>query len=170
MKALATTITIGPQRIQDPRKFFIMYKRDSAGDLARHIHEGLQSRGVDAFLDIEDVEEGLSTDEWRKQIDNTIDQTDVFIFIVTNGASSSIDIKRELQRARDRARENASKRILAFVDECIWDEEGEVMITLDTETIDIRNFQGRQFPARAPESLLREVTDSAQITRIIKPL
>lgn len=147
-----------------------MYKRDSAGDLARHVYEGLHSRGVDAFLDIEDIKEGLSADEWRKQIDNAIDQADVFIFIVTNGASSSLDIRHELQRARERARENASKRILAFVDECIWDQEGEVIITLDTETIDIRSFQGRQFPARAPESLLREVTDSAQITRIIRPL
>lgn len=169
MKNLPTTIAIGPQRIQDPRKFFIMYKSDSAGDLARHVHDGLHSRGVDAFLDIEDIEEGLSVDEWRRQIDNAIDQADVFIFIVTNGASTSLDIRRELQRARDRARENASKRILAFVDNCIWDEEGEVTITLNTETIDIRSFQGRQFSARAPESLLREVTDSAQITRIIKP-
>lgn len=166
---LPSSITIGSQIIQDPRRFFIIYKHDSGWDLAKHVHDGLHERVRDVFLDKDNLEEGLSRGEWRRQIDAAIDRTDVFIFIVTNGASNSPDIKHELQRAMEKAREDPNKKIIAFVDNDIWNEEGELTITINSTSINIKDFQVSQFNARAPMALLREVTKSAQITRIIKP-
>lgn len=149
-------------KIQEPRKFFIIYKRDSAGDLAKHLHDALHERGVDVFLDTEDLKEGLLEEEWRKQIDDAIEEAQVFVFIVTHSASASSIIKRELKKVRD----STGKEIKAFVHYHIWGVDQELAITLDGECVDIRSFQVRRFDTR--EELVREVADSTLIMRIIE--
>jgi len=151
-------------RIQEPRKFFIIYKRDTALDLAEHVHDGLHERGVDVFLDTKDLKEGLSqTPEWRKQRDLAIENAQVFIFIVTHSASTSDEIKHELKTARA----GSGKDIKAFIDTHIWNVDEELTIDLDGESVNIQSFQVRRFDTK--EALLREVIDSASITRVIKP-
>jgi hypothetical protein len=128
------------------------------------VHKGLHSRGVNAFLDAEDIEEGLTESEWQRQIDKAIIESQVFVLIITNGTSISDPIKHEIIIAR----EDPNKKILAFIDHRIWDERGETTIILDQEhIINIKDYQVRQFNSRAPESLLREVCDSAGVIQVI---
>lgn len=153
----------GKPKFQDPRKFFIIYDRDSAWDLAKHVHDGLHRHGVvDVFLDTEDLEEGLSEPEWRAQRDEAIEKADVFIFVVTTGASASDEVKYELKKARERK----EKIIKAFVHVHIWDVKPEHIIDMDGEKIDIMDFQVRRFENKY--DLLREVVDSASIVRALR--
>jgi len=150
-------------RVQEPRKFFIIYKRDTALDLAEHVHDGLHERGVDVFLDRKDLREGLSQEEWRIQRDAAIENAEVIIFIVTHSASTSDEIRHELRMARG----SGGKDIKAFIDTHIWDVAEELTIRLNGEFVNIKSFQVRRFDTR--EALLREVVDSTLITRIIEP-
>lgn len=149
-------------KFQDPRKFFIIYKEDSGKDFAEHVHTGLHEGGVDTFFDKEDLREDLSAPEWRAQIDRAIESADVFIFIVTTGASTSKDVKHELKEAR----KGKGKIIKAFVHDHIWDVEPELTIDMDGERINIKDFQVRKFETK--QELLRDVVKSASIVRALK--
>lgn len=150
-------------QIQDPRKFFIIYKRDTAGDLARFVHDGLHGRGVDTFLDVVDLKEGLTRPQWKKQRDEALDDSDVFIFIVTHSASSSDEIRHELKKALNKCNSD----VRAFIDNEIWDADNELRISIDNRSINIKDFQCRRF--QATEELLRKVTNSTLITKVIEP-
>lgn len=155
-------VRIGRPKFQDPRKFFIIYNRDTGWDCAKHIHDGLHKLGVNTFLDTEDIEEGLSKPEWRAQRDAAIENADVFIFIVTAGASISNEVKHELKKAR----EGEGKVIKAFVHVHVWNIRPEHIIDIDGERIDIMKFQVSKF--RSEYELLREVVHSASIVRALR--
>ncbi len=163
---LPASITVTkPTIVEDTRKFFISYKKDTALDLATHVHDGLHTRGVDAFLDDADIEKGLTKKEWQKQIDNAVRTSQVIILIITNGASTSDGVKREINIAR----RDLNKKILAFVDASIWNEDGEITITLGNTNINVKDFQVTRFDAHRAEGLLREVCESARVVRAYKP-
>lgn len=147
-------------QIQEPRKFFIIYKRISAWDLAKHVHDGLHDDGVDVFLDTEDLEEGLSTEEWRKQRDKAIEKAEVFVFIVTHNASASHEIKHELKKAQE-----GTKDIRVFIDDHIWDVEEELKIKINKDCIYLKDFQVCRFQNKW--ELLRKVAHSTSIIGII---
>jgi hypothetical protein len=147
----------------EPERFFIIYKTDTAEDLARHVHEGLHNRGVDVFLATKDLREGLTQSEWKAQRDLAIGEAQVFIFIVTHSASTSDEVRHELKVAIERG-----KDIRAFVDSRIWDANEQLRFPLNGDTVDIKSFQIRRFDTK-PEALLREVIDSTLSTRIVRP-
>jgi len=149
------------RQLQDPRKFFIAYKKDSGEDLAIHLHDALHNRGVDAFLDSEDIEEGLSVQEWKTQRDNAIKRADVFILIVTHSTCSSEEIQYELRLVRDIGKAD----IRPFIHSYIWGKKRELIIGLGDQDLDLSMFQIRKFDTK--ESLLREVTFSIPLTRSI---
>lgn len=156
------TQTRDKPKFQDPRKFFIIYTDDSGEDYAKHVHAGLHKRGVNTFFDKEDLKEDLSGPEWRAQRDKAIEDADVFIFIVTTGASTSSEVKHELKKAR----KGKEKVIKAFVHDHIWDVKPELIIDMNGERINIMDFQIRRF--KTEQELLREVVDSASIVRALK--
>jgi len=146
----------------EPQKFFIIYKTDTAEDLAQHVHEGLQNRGVDVFLATEDLREGLTQNEWKAQRDSAIEEAQVFILIVTHSASTSDEVRHELKMAIE-----LEKDIRAFVDSRIWDASEQLRFPLNGDVVDVKSFQIRRFDTK-PEALLREVIDSTLSTRIVK--
>jgi len=148
-------------KVQEPRKFFIVYKRDSAYDLAEHVHNGLEERGVDVFLDKKDLKEGLTQEEWQRQRDKALDNSELVIVIVTHSCSSSPEVKYELKRARD----EGGKDIKAFIDTELWDVAAETTIKLDGESVNMQRFQVRRFDTK--ESLLRAVTSSTLIAESV---
>ena len=154
-----------PTIVEDTRKFFISYKKDSAFDLAKHVYDGLNERGVEVFLDEIDVEKGVTKKEWQKQIDDAVEQAQVILLIMTNGASNSSGVKRELRLAR----KDENKKIFAFIDNSIWNEEGETTIVIRRKKISVKDYQVSRFDAQRPESLLREVCASARVVRAYKP-
>lgn len=149
--------------IQEPRKFFIIYKKDSAKTLAENIHDSLHRIGVDVFLDGRDLKEGLSHKEWKKQIDIAIEEAQLFIYIVTFGSTTSEDVRYELRQAK-----NLGKDIRVFIDNYIWDVRRETRIRLGRRFVDLKAFQVRRFDSTQPDMLFREVTYSIFITKIYK--
>jgi len=145
--------------IQDPRHYFIAYKRDTGKDFAEHIHEGLHARGVDAFLDFIDIEEGLSRDEWEKQRDDAIKKSNFFILIVTHNTCETEEIKKEMKLAIS----IKNIDIRGFIYKPLWNKEEELIVDLGNEKIDLRKHQIRQFETK--ESLLREVLTSLPLVK-----
>ena len=152
-------------QIQDPRKFFIIYKRDSAGDLARYVHQALHSRGVDTFLDQVDLDEGLTREQWRHQRDQALDGSDVFIFILTHSANTSDEIIHELGRAM----EKTGSDIRVFIDTELWNVQEQLTITINNEELNITDYQCRRFNSQAWEELVRIIANSTLVPKIIKP-
>ena len=150
-------------KIQDPRKLFIIYKKDSAKTLAEHIHDSLHDVGVDVFLDSRDLKEGLSRKEWKKQIDMAIERAQLFIYIVTFGSTRSEDVRYELGKAK-----NLGRDIRVFIDNYIWDLKNETRIRLGRSFVDLKAFQVRRFDSTQPDMLFREVTYSIFITKILE--
>lgn len=149
--------------LQDPRKFFIAYKKDSGKDFAEHLHDGLHDRGVDTFLDMYDIEEGLSRYMWRKQRDQAIIDSECFILILTHSTCSSREVKYELKIALEQ--DNVDIRV--FVHDHIWRNDDEYLITIESRVINISDFQLGHFDTK--ESLLREVLNSIPIMRKFDP-
>lgn len=150
---------IQPKDILGSKNFFISYKRDTALDLATHLHKGLHARGVMAFLDVVDIEKGLSRGEWQRQIDKAVQESQVFLLIMTNGASTSKGVIREIKLAK----RDKNKTILAFVDESIWEKPGELIIKNGHNEVKIKDFQVERFKAQNPQDLLRAVCNSANV-------
>jgi hypothetical protein len=159
---LTRKVRIKRPKFQDPRRFFIIYNKDTGWDYAKHIHDGLHKLGVNTFLDTEDIEEGLSKPEWRAQRDAAIENADVFVFIVTVGASRSNEVKYELKKAK----EDEGKEIKAFVHVHVWNIKPETIIYIDGKRINVMKFQVSKF--RSEFELLREVVRSASIVRALK--
>lgn len=152
-------------KIQDPRNFFIIYKRDSAGDLARHVHKALHDRGVDAFLDQEDLEEGLTAPDWRKQRDDALEASDVFIFILTHDANTSGEVLHELKKALEK--EGSVVRV--FIDSALWNVNEQLIFEINGQEINVKDHQCKKFDSESWEGLVRIIANTTLITKIIEP-
>jgi len=140
----------------DPRKFFIIYKKGTAKSLAEHIHDELENTyHMNVFLDVRDIEEGLppSTPEWKEQRDRALVESQVFLFIVTAGASKSKEVSYELEKAMQ-----YRKNIKAFIHEDIWDAPTELVFTVNGEELNIKKTQVAKF--KIEDDLLRKVIRS----------
>ena len=157
--------------IQDPRKFFIIYRRASGKRFAEFLHNSLHALGVDVFLDDKDLKKGLSKKDWDEQRDKALRDSGVIIFILTQGAYASSQIKHELQLAIDN-----NKNPLPFVDEELWEKrkekdtviklwEQEFKFKLNKEIIDITKKQ--LFTFKDETDLVRRVGNNILITQII---
>jgi hypothetical protein len=138
-------------KVQDPRKFFIAYKDDSGLDFADHLHSGLHERGVDAFFAAEDLENGLSAEDWDRQRNKAVRGCDILILVVTDGINQSKEVQKELRIAK-----NHKKTIKVFVEEPLKDNEEQLNIPLNSRrTLNLNKFQLIFFTT--PQSLLRAV-------------
>lgn len=149
--------------IQEPRKFFIAYKQDSADDLAERLHKALHERGADAFLDVTDIEKGLTEEKWREQRDRALLDCEEFILIVTNGTCFSEEVKNEIKLALST---KGKIRIRVFIDKEIWTVDEEVTINLDGTIHNLKDWQVDSFTT--PASLVRIVTSSSLLVRKIE--
>jgi hypothetical protein len=140
----------------DPRKFFIIYKEGTAKHLAEHIHDELENTyHINVFLNVRDIEEGLppSTPEWKEQRDKHLKESQVFIFIVTAGASKSKEVSYELEKAMQNR-----KDIKAFIHEDIWNAPTELVFIVNGKELNIKEPQVTKFSAE--DDLLRKVIRS----------
>jgi hypothetical protein len=85
---------------------FISYSRRDKAFVER-LNEGLASRGKDAWVDWEDIP---ASAEWVREIQDGIDASDAFLYVLTPESASSQECARELAHALERR-----KRIVPIV-------------------------------------------------------
>jgi len=78
-------------------KIFISYARNDSVDLAKRIQKNLDTYHHTVFLDTETLNPGQ---EWEGEIDEFIDNCDIFLVIVTYASLKSLQVKREFELAR----------------------------------------------------------------------
>jgi WD40 repeat protein len=83
------------------RRIFISYARRDGGELARHLHADLESRGLDAWLDTRRPEGGAS---WTREIEAALDGSDVVLALLTPGSYASEICRAEQLRSLRRGK------------------------------------------------------------------
>jgi hypothetical protein len=78
---------------------FISYRRADAREFAERLHDDLQLRGIEAWLDVRDMPSG---DTFIAQIDRAIGQADYFLLIATPQAIESDFCRDEWKKALEK--------------------------------------------------------------------
>jgi hypothetical protein len=76
-------------------KVFISYRRRPSWSVARSVANGLEARGADVFLDVDDINEGRFADVLQRAIENC----DYFVPIIGPETLESKWVKREIEEA-----------------------------------------------------------------------
>jgi WD40 repeat protein len=84
-----------PREVQAENRLFISYSRVE-GAFVRHLFEGLTVRGVDAWVDWEDIPPSA---EWMVEIERGIDSADAFVFVISPSSLASKVCAQELEHA-----------------------------------------------------------------------
>lgn len=129
-----------------PFDVFICHKKSSGLDFAKHLKNGLEELGLHAFFDTEDIPlkvDGI--EEWANVRDRAIQESKVFILLITPGFDLSGEIRKELSLAR-----KAGKQFIYFRQR---DLGRKIIVDLGTEKIDLGKQQQVSFENK--EELLR---------------
>lgn len=87
---------LGERSPGDEFKVFISYSRRDALDFVDRLQAALAQRGVDSYVDREDIEKG---EEWWARIEQLITDADTVIFVMTPGSANSTICHREVEFA-----------------------------------------------------------------------
>ena len=149
--------------LQEPKKFFISFKINSGEDYATNLYKYLKKEcGADAFISSKDMEYDMNKGHWHDQIDEALDITKVFILIITPTASSSIEIKRELNKIKDDP--EVQKYVYIHCD--IWNDENQTTITVNGESINLKQYQTSKFDNE--NDLIRKVYKTIPLIKEIQ--
>lgn len=75
--------------------YFISYRRQDGGTIARLLHEMLKAKGMDGFMDVESIHDGSYADSISKGIDKARN----FFLIITPTVFQSEEIRKEIRMA-----------------------------------------------------------------------
>jgi len=115
-------------------------------DFAKHLKKGLEELGVHAFFDSEDIPLKVDgVEEWEKVRDKAIQESKVFMLLITPGFDLSPEVKKELMLAR-----KTPKQYIYFRQR---DLGRKIVVDLGEEKIDLGKQQQVSFETK--EELLR---------------
>ena len=77
-------------------KVFISYSRLDGGDFARLLKKRLEEKHYDVFLDTSSLSVGA---KWKPRIESAIDDSDIFVLIITTRTMESNEVKDEYSLA-----------------------------------------------------------------------
>jgi hypothetical protein len=129
-----------------PYDVFICHKKSSGMDFAKHLKAGLEEMGLHAFFDTLDIPlkvDGI--EEWENVRNRAIQESKVFILLITPGFDLSAEIRKELSIAR-----KAGKEFIYFRQR---DLGRKIVVDLGDEKIDLGKQQQVSFENK--EELLR---------------
>ena len=130
-----------------PYDVFICYKKNSGKDFAEHLEVGLEELGLRSFIDRNDISQMVDgKEEWAKTINRAIEDSKIFVLIMTPGFELSIEIIDELKMAR----RIGNKEFIYFRHRNL---SRKIVIDLETEKLDIGKQQQVSFETK--EELLR---------------
>jgi hypothetical protein len=129
-----------------PFDVFICHKKSSGNDFAKHLKKGLEELGIHAFYDSEDIPQKVDgIQEWTTVRDRAIQESKVFILLITPGFDLSPEVKKELSLAR--------KNFKQFVFFRQRDLRRKIVVDLGEEKVDLGKQQQVSFETK--EELLR---------------
>jgi len=129
-----------------PFDVFICYKKSSAKDFADHLKSGLEELGLHSFIDSKDIPQMVTGKvEWAQIRDRALEESRVFILIITPGFDLSPEVIREIDLARQMNKE------------CIYFRHRnlgrEIILNLQTERVNLGKQEQVSFETK--EELLR---------------
>jgi len=134
-----------------PFNVFLCYKRTSGKDFADHLKIGLEELGFHTFIDTKDIPKMVvGEEEWAKIRDQAIEDSRIFILIMTPGFELSSEVIKELNLAR----KQADKTFIYFNHS---NTPANVVIRLENEVLDIGKQEQVFFETK--EELLRLAHD-----------
>jgi hypothetical protein len=85
------------ESVRTAKRVFVSYsRRDSS--VVRQLVDGLERRGHDVWIDVEDISVGA----WAGRIVDAIRQSDVFLLVITQAATASLEVAKEVSLAANR--------------------------------------------------------------------
>jgi hypothetical protein len=130
-----------------PFDVFICYKKSSGKDYADHLRAGLEELGLHSFIDSKNIPQIVDgKEEWKSIRDKALDESKIFILLITPGFALSGEVRNELSLAR----KTGNKTFIYFRHR---DLGRKIVIDLDTEKVDLGRQQQVSFETK--EELLR---------------
>ncbi len=115
-------------------------------DFAKHLKAGLEELGIRTFFDSEDIPQEVDgKEEWRSIRNRAIEESNVFILLITPGFDLSPEVRNELSLAR-----KEGKQFIYFRHR---DLGRKIVIDLGNERVDLGKQQQVSFETK--EELLR---------------
>jgi predicted ATPase len=147
---IATTKTAAIASIEPsvkPFNVFLCYKKSSAKDFADHLKSGLEELGLHTFLDSKDIPVIVDGQiEWAKIRDKALQESKIFILIMTPG----FDLSSEVQKELNLARKQGDKEFVYFRHRNMG---RKIMVQLENQVLDIGKQEQVSFETK--EELLR---------------
>ena len=147
---VAKIITPQANQIQQtikPFNVFLCYKKSSAKDFADHLKCGLEELGLHTFLDSKDIPMMVDgQEEWAKIRDQALQESKIFILIMTPGFELSSEVVKELTMAR----KQGGKEFVYFRHRNMG---RKIVVQLENEALDISKQEQVSFETK--EELLR---------------
>jgi hypothetical protein len=134
-----------------PFNVFLCYKKSSGKDFADHMKAGLEELGLHTFIDSKDIPQMVDgEEEWSKIRDKALEESRIFILIMTPGFELSSEVIKELTLAR----KQGDKTFVYFRHRNMG---RKIVVHLENEVLDIG--QQEQVSFETKEELLRLAHD-----------
>jgi uncharacterized SAM-dependent methyltransferase len=117
---------------------FISYSRDDGGDFARQLKKRLEEKRYDVFLDTSSLSVGA---KWKPRIESAIDNSGIFVLIITPRTMESNEVKDEYSLATSK-----KKLLMLFkhdsvnIDSLDWGLKDRNLLEFSTPESLIRKF------------------------------
>ena len=130
-----------------PFDIFICHKKSSGKDFADHLKVGLEELGYHSFLDSKDIPKMTNgIEEWIEIRDQALNESKIFILLITPGFDLSAEVIKEISLAR----EMGGKKFLYFRHR---DLGRKIILNLAGEKVDLGRQEQVSFENK--EELLR---------------
>jgi hypothetical protein len=130
-----------------PFNVFLCYKKSSGKDFADHLKTGLEELGLHSFLDSKDIPQMIGgEEEWAQIRDQALEESRIFILIMTPGFNLSSEVIKELNMAR----KSPDKQFIYFRHRNMG---RKFLVNLDNEILDFSKQEQVSFETK--EELLR---------------
>lgn len=95
------TLTNPSEEKLKPYSVFLCYKKSSGRDFADHLKTGLEELGLHTFQDSKDIPQMVAgQEEWARIRDKALEESKIFILLMTPGFELSSEVIKELSLAR----------------------------------------------------------------------
>ena len=148
-------------------RIFISYSQEDFKPEARYLCNYLSKHILDSDVFIDQLKpKGL---RWKEENDRKLKESHVFIVILTNGALTSMEVKREVELAKH----DPNRRIIPCKDELLkmeWEDMPYGLIEYDGLEFERKEELGRQLVGEVRAKLIPRTNTIVENTNLTKPI